>query len=204
MDIPSNLPDVQMYDWLTQKHILLAYNGEVDEELIDMLVQLAEKALKKASSKLKARKKIVNILIESLQNSYHYTQSLRDTNIPAQVVTSPFFIICKETEPTHEEHTSETPIPSEKLNNFWIVTGNWVEKSIETQLKQRIQYLESLTDAQLQSAYIVTLNKNNLPTSGGAGLGLIDIMRRSDRQVFFEFKETESNFSVFMLKIKIN
>ena len=114
------------------------------------------------------------------------------------------FIICKETEPTHEEHTSETPIPSEKLNNFWIVTGNWVEKSIETQLKQRIQYLESLTDAQLQSAYIVTLNKNNLPTSGGAGLGLIDIMRRSDRQVFFEFKETESNFSVFMLKIKIN
>ncbi len=209
METPSELPDVELYDWLTQKQVLLAYNGEIDGELIDMLVQLAEKALKKASSKPKVRKKIVNILIESLQNSFHYTQDIQNEpfeNI-SQAIKSPFLILCKEVVPTIASEEGEPEITVEITAGedvYWVTTGNWIDDANVEKLNARIQLLENLSHDELQAYYIQSLNKEVLPTQGGAGLGLIDIMRRADRQVFFQTKKIAQDFSVFMLKIKVN
>jgi len=201
METPSKSPDVELYDWLTEKQILLAYNGEVDGELVDLLVQLAEKALKKASAKVKVRKKIVNILIESLQNSYHYTHTLPTDIIQnnTNAIKSPFLILCKET-PTLQTTTEENL----EEGIYWIITGNWIQETDADTLKARIQLFETMSEDALQEYYINSLNKDEVLTEGGAGLGLIDIMRRSNRQATFEFKETEQPFSVFVLKIKVN
>ena len=200
METPSGLPNVEIYQQLIQDHVLFTYNGEIDGELIDTLVQLAEQVLKKNCSKLKARKKIVNILIESLQNSFHYTQHLLhnlDHN-PAtlKAVRSPFLVLYKDiVAPIDGQETED--------DTYWILTGNWVDTTSAEQLKNRIEYLQDLSESALQQLYIKALNKDELPTEGGAGLGLIDMMRRSNRQVFFDFVETEGSFSVFMLKIKV-
>lgn len=208
MEAPSGLRDVELYSHLVHEQVLLAYNGEIDGELIDMLVQLTEKALKKASSVLKVRKKIVNILIESLQNTYHYIHGLiekQDESL-SKVIKSPFLIICKD---PYQKISVEDTITEEKEiatedENYWILVGNWIDRPNAQNLKSRIDYLQNLTEDELQEYYIKVLNKDELPTEGGAGLGLIDMMRRSQRQVFFEFKETEEDFSVFMLKIKVH
>ncbi len=194
MEVPDSLRDVEIYNQLTYEQVLLAYKGEIDGELIDILVQLAEKALKKIASISKIRKKIVNILIESLQNSYHYLQTLinKEDETYTEAIKSPFLIICKD---VNEAQLGE---------NYWILVGNWVEGEKAQNLKARIDYLQSLSEEELQAYYIKVLNKDDLPTEGGAGLGLIDMMRRAHKQVFFEFKETENDFSVFMLKIKVH
>lgn len=210
MEAPSGLRDIELYSHLVHEQVLLAYNGEIDGELIDMLVQLTEKALKKASSVLKVRKKIVNILIESLQNTYHYIQGLimkEDDALP-KVIKSPFLIICKDAyqEENIEQVTEAITIDVNLIDdeNYWILVGNWIDTTNAQILKSNIDFLQSLTEDELQAYYIKVLNKDELPTKGGAGLGLIDMMRRSQRQVFFEFKETEEDFSVFMLKIKVH
>ena len=203
MEAVSGLRDVELYNHLVHEQVLLAYNGEIDGELIDMLVQLAEKALKKTSSILKVRKKIVNILIESLQNTYHYIQRLvekEDESLP-KIIKSPFLIVCKD---AYQEISTEDNTLEIEDENYWILVGNWIDSANAQILKNKIDYLQEMTEDELQEHYVRVLNKDVLPTQGGAGLGLIDMMRRSQRQVFFEFKETEEDFSVFMLKIKVH
>jgi hypothetical protein len=228
METPSSLPNAEIYHQLIQDHVLFTYNGEIDGELIDMLVQLAEKILKKSCSKLKARKRIVNVLIESLQNTFHYTNFLVNglTQDPQtlKAIKSPFLILYRElpvpavveeidieatdaiaSEPVSlTEAVENVAVPTEEEENYWILTGNWVDNTNAQKLKDRIEELQDLSEEELQEQYIKSLNKEVLPTAGGAGLGIIDIMRRAKRQVFFEFRETEHNFSVFMLKIKVN
>jgi Family of unknown function (DUF6272) len=228
METPSSLPNAEIYHQLIQDHVLFTYNGEIDGELIDMLVQLAEKILKKSCSKLKARKRIVNVLIESLQNSFHYTNhlvnSLTQDSQTLKAIKSPFLILYRElpapvveaeveidatsTQTLDASNTIEVmeavAVPDEEDENYWILTGNWVDNANAQRLKSRIEELQDLSEDELQEQYIKSLNKEILPTAGGAGLGIIDIMRRAKRQVFFEFRETEHDFSVFMLKIKVN
>jgi hypothetical protein len=211
METSSGLPNVEIYEQLIQDHVLFTYNGEIDGELIDMLVQLAEKVLKKACSKLKSRKKVVNILIESLQNSFHYTQhllhDLEQNTTTNKAFKSPFLVLYRELTETLPAETNEMEIVKTSITleeeRYWILTGNWVDNESVQKLQKRIEILQNLSDDELQEHYLKALNKDVIPTAGGAGLGLIDMMRRSNRQVFFEFKETEGDFSVFMLKIKV-
>ncbi|MCS6822399.1 MAG: SiaB family protein kinase [Microscillaceae bacterium] len=170
------------YDILQHERILLSHNGAIDGDLIDLLVQLADKRLAKSKVKNKIRKKVVNILVECLQNSFHYSV---DNEEHTAVVESPFLVIQQNSE------------------NFTIFTGNYVTKAQADYLKKKLEDISRMTEAELNETYIKALNKEELPTHGGAGVGLIDIARRAKNQIHYKFTESDNGLYLFSMQIEV-
>lgn len=156
------------YKMLKDENIILSHNGALDSEVIDLLLDLTDKKLTKLKIRRGVRKKVFNILVECLQNSLHYIKEF-DEDTP--LVHSPFLIIIK------------------KENSFIISTGNFVTEERAEFLKNKLNEINTLSSEDLQEHYIRALDKKTLPTEGGAGLGLVDIVRRSKHRVSFDFQE---------------
>lgn len=173
------------YDLLKEENIILSHKGALDGDLIDIIVQLVDKRLFKSKTRTRIKKKVINILVECLQNSFHYTTTFEDDKEQCTLVESPFLILSK-----HE-------------NSYIIFTGNYVTSDRAEHLKERIELVSQLSNKELQEYYIKSLNKDTLPQEGGAGLGLVDIIRRSKHNVSFDFKEVDEVHILFSLLVKI-
>jgi len=64
------------YKKLNEGDILLAYKGSISSDLINNVLDAVESKLKEFNEHSKVRKKIYNVLVESLQNLYHHIDDL--------------------------------------------------------------------------------------------------------------------------------
>jgi hypothetical protein len=167
--------------------ILLTYRGHLDGQVIDMLIQLTDQKLTYSKTRTRVKKKIINILVEALQNTYFYVEEVQETKM---------FLL-------EEISTSFFMILAQKKGDYYIFTGNKVDNEQVEHLKERVRIVNEFSEQELQEYYIKSLNKDILPQKGGAGLGLVDILRRAKHQVNFEFEDIDNKCSQFNLLIKI-
>jgi Family of unknown function (DUF6272) len=173
------------YSLLKGEQIVLSHFGKLDGDLVDMLIQLTDKKLAKSNTRIRVRKKVVNILVECLQNSLHYTSDLDNSPETDAIAESPFLILSKQ------------------ISGYIIYTGNCITQEQAVFLQTKIEELNKLNTEELHDYYLQTLNKDTLPDSGGAGLGLADIMRRAKQNVSFEFYDLENGYFLFCLLIQV-
>ena len=173
----------EYYQSMQSKNIVLAYKGNVSEEMFNCLLQIAENKLDKIEGKAKLRKKVFNILVETLQNIFHHFDGQQVEN---QEYPSILFLLCK------------------SGSDYQIITGNHILFSKVDALKARIDSINSMTEEQLKTVYRQTLYNGNISDKGGAGLGIIDIVRRSGEKVKYNFKQINDNYSFFSLEVKIS
>ena len=64
----------EYYDNISKGDILLAYKGSITSELINDVLEAVEKKLEAVNELSKTRKKLYNVLVESLQNLYHHIE----------------------------------------------------------------------------------------------------------------------------------
>ncbi|HYG37468.1 MAG TPA: SiaB family protein kinase [Cytophagales bacterium] len=173
----------EYYQNMQSKNIVLAYKGNVSEEMFNSLLQTAESKLGKIELRSRLRKKVFNILVEILQNIYHHYDANEGEN---QELTSILFLLNK----------NET--------EYQIITGNHIHHSKVAELKAKIDSINSLSEEELKSVYRQTLYKGGVSNKGGAGLGIIDIARRSGEKINYNFKKINENYSFFSLEVKIS
>ena len=56
--------------------IILMYKGNVDSDVINHVLDTVEDKMVKVDEQPKLRKKVYNVLVESLQNLYHHVDSV--------------------------------------------------------------------------------------------------------------------------------
>jgi hypothetical protein len=178
----------KFHELMGQEGVLMSYQGHLNEEVIDMLIQLADQKLNYVQARTRVKKKIINILVEALQNTYFYMQEAEEKNIiELKTIHDSFFLVL-----------------AQQKNNYLIFTGNKLDNKQANKLRQRVRVVSDFSEEELNDYYIECLNKEELPTKGGAGLGLVDILRRAKNQVTFEFEEApQKNCSQFNLLVKI-
>ena len=64
------------YSKLNGDDVLIAYKGNVTSELISNVLEVVEARMDDVSEDSKIRKKVYNVLVESLQNLYHHIDVL--------------------------------------------------------------------------------------------------------------------------------
>jgi len=109
---------------MQNKSIILAYKGNVSEELFNCILQLAENKLDKIELKSKLKKKVFNILVEVLQNIYHHFDEL-DTS--------------------HQEYYSVLFLLTKEGSDYSIVTGNHVLADKVGELKKKIDDINAMS-----------------------------------------------------------
>ena len=71
-------------------------------------------------------------------------------------------------------------------------------------LGARIEKLNSLSKESLNAYYKMILEENILTNRGGAGLGLIEVARKSGSNMSYSFEESDNDFTFFSMETNIN
>src|SRR4030043_2432116 len=157
-----NLKDY--YTDLSKGDVILAYKGSITSDLINDVLEGVEKKLEEGNEESKTRKKIYNVLVESMQNLFHHIEEFHEG-------------ITEDLDPKFGI------LVIEKENGLYkVTTGNFVNSTKIKFLKEKIDKINSLTKDELKDMYKFILNHQKLSAKGGGGLGLGDIARKTGKK----------------------
>ena len=88
----------------------------------------------------------------------------------------------------------------QKIDDYYfITTGNVVDNVNIPPLKELLEKINSLSKDELKAFYKKVLAEGEMSDKGGAGLGLIDMARKSGNKLFYKFRKIDDTHSYFYL-----
>jgi len=176
------MTDLKMYDYynlVKDKSIILFFKGAISQELLVDIGSL----IKNQISISKQLKKVFSVFIELTQNIMHYSQERiqsndKDVGVGLVVIT-------------------------ESNGNYSVYSGNKIGIEKSKIITQRIDFINTKTVEELKEMYKVASRREPPAGSKGAGLGLIDIARKSGNQIKYDTLplNNESNFLIVQANI---
>ncbi len=174
--------------WLeekTKEKVVFSFKGELSEAMLTELLLIVEQRLDNIDAHRKIKKKVYNVAIESLQNLFHHSDTVflngtqkKNTRYSIMVIT-------------------------QNENGFTINTGNFVNEKKAVFLKKHINKINSLSRDELKVLYKEVLNNQSFSNKGGGGLGLIDIARKAESKIKYNFYSHRNSLSFFDFSIDI-
>ncbi len=161
---------------------IYSYLGSLSQDDLDKILIEAEDSVEKSLRTKLASKKVYNILIESLQNIQKYLMQNVDEGD-----NFVFFVGV-----------------SNCGNQCHITTGNYILKTDVVSVESRLQIINSLNKDEIRNLYQSVLSTGKQSKSGGAGLGFIDMARRSSGKLVYDFEPVNSEYSFFTLQLNVN
>ncbi|HSH52682.1 MAG TPA: SiaB family protein kinase [Bacteroidales bacterium] len=175
----------EQFSKMNDGDVLLAYKGSITAQLITNVLGVVETKLNHVIDRSITKKKIYNVLVESLQNLYHHVDDLPSELNSGLDIHFGIFVVSK-------------------INDqYEIRTGNFIKTEKIKSLKERLDKIKSLSKDELKDLYKFVLNNQKFSDKGGGGLGLIDIARRTEGNINYEFNNYNTNYSFFNLNIII-
>jgi hypothetical protein len=158
------------------------YRGMFTQNIIVDILALTEKNIVKAKDPAKVRKKVYNLMVECLQNITKH-QALAKEGVFLER-NGLFSIQCKD-------------------NKYYITTGNLISQKKVEGLKSKLELVNSLNKEELKEHYRKQLVLGHISEQGGAGLGFIDMARKSGGKLFFDFKDIDNEYSFFYFRLQV-
>jgi len=166
--------------------VFFTFVGNVASNQINSILEEIEERLVEVSISLKVRKKILNIMVESLQNLFHHSD-----DVPEDLVGTlgkKYGIV----------------VVSRKDDDFLLTVGNFVSSDKVKFLTEKIEKINSLSELELKEMYKYILNYQKLSSKGGGGLGLIDMARKSDKKLEYKFYPHNEKYFFYRLDIFVS
>lgn len=186
-DIKNQMEISNYYQKLQSDNVVFAYKGIITNDLFDSILTLAEEKLSAVEHQMKLKRKVHVITVEILQNIFHhYDIQNKANNSSNHLQNTIIFILSKDEE-----------------EGYFIVAGNFVPSDEAENLKNRIESVNMLSPNELKLKYREVLNNGEFSDKGGAGLGIIDIARKSGQKLDYEFPFEQLGHSFFSLKVKV-
>jgi len=171
----------QLYKTMKTNEINLVYEGEVTQEITKTFTSLTEKSLTKNAESNTVQKKVFNVMVECLQNISKHADSLSD----------------------EEDERRGIVMVSKGEDSYNIITGNIIKNERVPGLKETLEHINSLDKEGLSDLYKKQIKESTISEKGGAGLGLIDIAKKTGSKLTYQFKELNDQVSFFILTSKI-
>ncbi len=165
---------------MIQNKLIMVYSDHITNNSYEHLMRLAEDKLEHYKTDLKNKKKILHILVESMQNIAKH--GYKDSN---NTVASLFVI------------------GMDDDRNFFVLSGNTVTSESRDYLIDKLNHLNTLDASELREAYRHSIRNNEFTDKGGAGLGFIDIMRKAQSKLHYHFTPINNDHSFFTFKVNI-
>ena len=169
----------EFYKTMKSREITLVYEGEITHQITKAFTSLAETNMSKEEEAGSVQRKVYHVMIECLQNISKHADSVKinDSYFSGRGI----FMISK------------------AESEYSITTGNAIENSKLASLREMIDHVNSLTKEELNDLYVKQISEGQLSEKGGAGLGFIDIVRKTGRKLEYQFLELSDDTSFFIL-----
>ena len=176
----------EYYSRLNGGDVLMAFKGSISSELISNVLEVVESKMDEYRESSKIRKKVYNVLVESLQNLYHHIEVL----------------------PPHMQKEFDDKfgilVVSRQDDRYKISTGNFIGQDKVDVLRNKIDKINSMSRDELKDMYKFILNHQRLSEKGGGGLGLVDIARKTGNQLDYTFEKFDDAYYFFNLDVFID
>jgi len=180
----NNTPEVQypLIREMIQNNLSMVYYGNFSDKVNDTLIPFAESLLGQAEAELMIRKRAFYILVECIQNiNRHHAHVKKSDTIPREI-----FMV------------------RERDKRFDIALGNVLKSENVKRLHSKLSKLNQLSEKAINAYYKNILKENVLTHRGGAGLGLIEVARKSGSKTRFHFEELNKKYSFFSMETRVN
>jgi len=168
---------LSLFDAMQKDNLNYIYRGIFNQQITDSILALTETNLQTEEQSSKMKKRVYAIMVEGLQNVTRHQnekQIIDDDNLG-------LFVIKRSTE------------------RYYITTGNSTEKTNIPVISKLIKKINSLDKDELKAYYKQVLSEGELSNKGGAGLGLIDMARKSGNKLSYRFLDINDLNTYFYL-----
>lgn len=165
---------------LSPDNFSIWYQGRFDDAFTAVIIDLSEFNVINEEDLKKSRKKISFLLAESFQNIVRHGDS----------------------ESSDEDEASMFGV-RQRGRVLMIYSSNVVDAATKEILEASLNKVNSLDKDELRAYYKDVFLNGEVSDKGGAGLGLIEMARKSDHTLQFEFKERDNGKYHFMLQLNI-
>jgi len=174
---------------LEDNNIEAIYCGPIWSNGIDGLAEMLLKRLEYEELPLSASQSVFSVFVEQMNNMMMYSaEKIQQKSDSGKLV----------------EASKGIYILGVKDSTYFIQTGNVVSSSSADILKSRIDHLNTMDKKELRQYYKQQMKAdNNNPESKGAGIGLIEIARRSSAPIEYKFEPFESGLQYFTMYVII-
>ncbi|MCK5823055.1 MAG: SiaB family protein kinase [Bacteroidales bacterium] len=172
---------LSLHEEMATNGFSLVYEGEFSHQIMKMFTSMAEKDMDKANEEKAVKRKVFHVMVECLQNMTKHS----DNYDPDDGIGNGLFIVGKK-------------------DGVWnVITANKINKVKIDDLRLMIDTINSMSKEELTKLYKKQIKEGVLSDRGGAGLGLIDIARKTGQQLDYQFLPLENDDYFFLLKVKV-
>ena len=164
---------------------ILEYSGYLNHKLVTTLISDLEKKRDEFKLTYNSFKKILTIMVELLENSYHYSSQINKNEIVGKFPKTYFSV-------------------KKQGNLVEFYSGNLIGKDDWILLQKRIGRINELEREDLREEYKNLLKRGIYNREGSAGIGLLRIKKMVHNNFDYEVEELDKEFSFFKMIIKLN
>jgi hypothetical protein len=159
--------------------LLFSHFGDFDATKVENTLKLIESGVLENGDKRSTMKRVCGMLIELLQNiSIHGSRDSKG-------------------------HMHSYLIVAKVGKEYLLYSGNLILSEMVNPMRERIAQLTALDTTALRKLYIEILCNEEYSTHGGAGLGLVTIMKRGENNVNFDIDTIDDHFGYFRLQVTV-
>ncbi len=181
------VPDMyKLFRQMEEDHIILSFKGSITKELLSSIYDIMESKMDQSHDVPQRKKKFYHILVESLQNIFHHMEGLNGDS------------------ESRREREAMFMVGYNEKKGYRIFTGNFIRSEEVGPLQDRLEKINTLSTEELREFYREKLSTTELSERGGAGLGFIDMARKSGQKLEFTFQPVEPGFHFFTFSVTIS
>src|SRR5579859_708065 len=165
--------------------LILVYEGDFTQETTKSILSMAERNLDSTGEDSGTKRKVFNVMVEALQNIVKHS-SEKGLQAGSLISKSAIFMISKDDA------------------RYCVMTGNPIAKANVAKLSDNLNDLNSKDKEGLKEMYKEIIKNTQISEKGGAGLGFVDMARKSGEKLEFTFASMDSEYDFFCLKVNIS
>jgi hypothetical protein len=174
MELTRRVRDIMM-----KGHLMFIYRGVVTNENSVPLLMLLEKEMENSEFGFVGRKRLFMFVLESLQNVSRHSD--------------------------HDHYADMSLVIYSKTDSgYTVITGNVLPSESVIDLKSKLDEINNLPADEIRKVYRKMLSANELSDKGGAGLGLIEMAKKTGNKLDYDFVKLDEDFSYFVLSKTVN
>lgn len=167
----------ELHKTMLAKNLILVYEGEFTQEITKSVLSMAERNMDSIGEESSIKRKVFNVMVECLQNIVKHNEE--------NVNRAAIFMIGKQND------------------EYVITSGNTVKNDSIEILQEKLDKINGLDKEGLKSLYKEIIKTNDISEKGGAGLGFVDMARKSGNKLEYDFQKMDEEKSFFALKTTI-
>ena len=170
---------------LDAQNIFFGFSGPLSQELFVEIGHTLRNRMKLEETNSAKVLKVFSLFVEQVQNVIHYSAERLSTTQPDPIELSHGVIVigCE----------------NEK---YYVMCGNLIGSELVDNLQSRLITLQNMDKEELKQYYKEQRKKetNENSNSKGAGLGFIELARKTTQPIEFEFQPIDENLAFFSLR----